>query len=41
LHKKNKAVGYDIDARAGGEAAAPIKGEKLGPLKGYNNIGIF
>ncbi|CAB5499050.1 Rhs-family protein, partial [Bathymodiolus thermophilus thioautotrophic gill symbiont] len=36
----NKAVGYDIDARAGGEAAAPIKGENLGPLKGYNNIGI-
>jgi hypothetical protein len=36
----NKVVGYDIDARAGGEAAAPIKGEKLGPLKGYNNIGI-
>jgi hypothetical protein len=25
---------YDIDARAGGEAAAPIKGKNLGPLKG-------
>ncbi|SSC11118.1 hypothetical protein BPUTSESOX_475 [uncultured Gammaproteobacteria bacterium] len=36
----NKVVRYDIDARAGGEAAAPIKGENRGPLKGYNNIGI-
>ncbi|VVH58451.1 Rhs-family protein, partial [uncultured Gammaproteobacteria bacterium] len=39
-HLYNKVVGYDIDARAGGEAAAPIKGKNLGPLKGYNNIGI-